>query len=99
MAIGVRHVIHIHENDDGVVIFDSVIAKPFTHDNTFTSMTTDVKKEDFTGTNNDAFLVSFSYPEGSEPDLTSVTVDDLRVMAADAVNTFFGGLEADPSAA
>ena len=98
MPIGAMHKVHIHEDADGVVVFDRIVRTEINHNDSFTVPTTTVFKEDFTGSTNDAFTVQYAYPAGSEPDLTAMTIEDLRKNASDAVNAFFGTVEADPSA-
>lgn len=119
MAIGQKMTIKIHEDDAGVVVFDSVQIVPFTYapayytDDvfhpheifgpgpghqliTFVGATT-VKKEDFVGSTNDAFVVQVTTDSGN-PFSTSQTIAQLTTLAKNAVNAVYGNGEAgDPS--
>lgn len=97
MAIGALHRIKIHEDTNGVVVLDSFERIPFTHVGTPSTQTT-VKKEDFTGTTNDAYVVEIAYASGNEPNMTTLTTGTLRTTACTAVNTKYGAGEVDPSA-
>lgn len=96
MAIGQKMTIKIHEDTGGAVVFDSVSIVPFTHAAGFVGATT-VKKEDFTGSPNDAFLVQITTDSGA-PFSTTQTIADLTNLAKNAVNAMYGNGEAgDPS--
>jgi hypothetical protein len=105
MAIGQKMTIKIHEDDAGVVVFDSVQIVPFTYApsyytddqlTTFVGATT-VKKEDFVGSTNDAFVVQVTTDSGN-PFSTSQTIAQLTTLAQNAVNAVYGNGEAgDPS--
>lgn len=90
--IGQMFVIKIHEDDSGVVVFDSVTITPFTHEAGAVT-TTSVVKNDFTGSANDAYTVKFAYPNGSVP-ASSTTMATLLTNAQNAVNAQFGNGEA-----
>lgn len=92
MAIGQKMTIKIHEDDAGVVVFDSVQIVPFTHAPGFTGATS-VKKEDFVGSANDAFTVQITTDSGNLFS-TSQTIAQLTTLATDAVNAVFGNGEA-----
>lgn len=103
MALGVKHVVKLHEWQDpndaavgGVLILDSFVRKTFTHNASFVAPTTTVRKNDFPGSDNDGWTVEYAYPSGAEPDLTAVTVDDLRTRAATDINAAFAA-EVDDS--
>ena len=92
MAIGQKMTIKIHEDDAGVVVFDSVQIVPFTHAPGFVGSTT-VMKEDFIGSPNDAFIVQVTTDSGN-PFSTSQTIAQLTTLAEDAVNAVYGNGEA-----
>jgi len=108
--LGVKHVVKVHEwvdpNDaaiGGVLVFDSFVRQVFSHNASFVADTTTVTKNDFSGSDNDAFTVIWAYVEGNEPDLSATNIEGLRVAAATAINTAFGGgtvdrAETNPSA-
>lgn len=96
MAIGQKMTIKIHEDTGGAVVFDSVSIVPFNHVAGFVGATT-VKKEDFTGSPNDAFVVQIT-TDSLTPFSTGLTVAQITTLATDAVNAVFGNGEAgDPS--
>jgi hypothetical protein len=86
MAIGAQHVVRFHEDAVGTDIFDSFTRHEFTHDASFVTPSKSVKFEDYPANHRDAFVVKTSYPNGSEPDLTATTVDDLLQAAKTDVN-------------
>jgi hypothetical protein len=100
MAIGQKMTIKIHENESGVIVFDSVSIVPFTHDAGFSGYSgvpgvgpsTVVRKEDFTGSANDSFVVQITGLWNSFS--PSLTIAQITTMAVDAVNAVFGNGEA-----
>jgi hypothetical protein len=96
MAIGQQYSIKFHEDTTGTPVLDSVRIAQFTHDSSLVSSVTTVKKEDFTGTPNDAFEVKISYPSGSIPS-NSTSLATFLTTAVNAVNTALGNGEAGPS--
>ena len=101
MAIGQKMTIKIHENASGVIVFDSVSIVPFTHDAGFSGYSgvpgvgpsTVVRKEDFTGSPNDSFVVQITTTDAS-PFSPSLTIAQITTLAVDAVNAVFGNGEA-----
>lgn len=93
MALGQMYTIKIHEDSTGTVVFDSVDIVEFNHVGGFVGATS-VKREDFTGSVNDAYVVQVTYANGSTPDQSTMTVDALLVLAKDAVNAAYGDGEA-----
>ena len=77
MAIGVQYDIRLHEDATGVIVFDSLTRKEFTHDAAFVAPVTTVKFEDYPGAHLDSFEVKTSYPFGGEPDKAATTIDDV----------------------
>lgn len=92
MAIGQQYTIKVHEDDSGTVVFDSVQIKEFNHVAGFVGATT-VKKEDFTGSPNDAFVVQVTYDSTSLPS-QATTITQLVTLAKNAVNAAFSNGEA-----
>lgn len=92
MAIGQKMTIKIHENDAGAVVLDSVSIVEFTHIAGFTGATT-VKKEDFTGSSNDAFVVQVT-TDSAAPFSTGLTLAQMTTTAKNAVNAEYGNGEA-----
>jgi len=107
--LGTKHVVRLHEWQDqndamggGVLILDGFSRRVFNHNAAFVAPTTKVTKNDFPMSDNDGWTVEYAYPEGSEPDLASTTVDALRTQAALDINAFERGAVdsqlTDPSA-
>ena len=92
MAIGQKMTIKIHENDSGVVVFDSATIVEFTHAAGFAGATT-VVKNDFTGSVNDAFIVQIT-TDSTAPFATTLTIAAITALAKNAVNATFGNGEA-----
>lgn len=92
MAIGQKMTIKIHENDAGTVVFDSVQIVEMNHAAGFVGATT-VKKEDFTGSVNDAFVVQVTTDSGNLFS-TGLTVAQITTLAVNAVNAVYGNGEA-----
>lgn len=92
MAIGQKMTIKIHEDDAGVVVFDSVQIVPFTHAPGFIGATT-AKKEDFVGSANDAFIVQIT-TDSDNLFSTGQTIAQLTDLAKNAVNAIYGNGEA-----
>lgn len=92
MAIGQKMTIKIHEDDLGAVVLDSVEIVPFNHNVGYVAATS-VKKEDFTGSVNDAFTVQITAPS-TAPISTGLTLAALTTLATDAVNAVYGNGEA-----
>lgn len=92
MPIGQKMTIKIHENDSGTVVFDSVQYVDLNHAAGFTGATT-VKKEDFTGSPNDAFTVQVT-TDSANLFSTSQTIAQLTTLAKNAVNAVYSNGEA-----
>ena len=96
MPIGQKMTIKIHEDDAGDVVFDSVEIVEMNHAAGFTGATT-VKKEDFTGSPNDKFVVQVT-TDSANLFSTGQTIAQLTTLAKNAVNAVYGNGEAgDPS--
>ena len=98
MGLGVKHVLKLHEYQDpndatvgGQLILDAWTRKAVLHNASFVAPTTVVRKNDFPGSDNDGWTVEYTYPEGGEPNLTTLTVDAMRVQAAVDINAAFSG--------
>jgi hypothetical protein len=111
--LGARHVVKLHEWVDpnnvaygtpGVVVLDNFRRVMFTHDASFVAPTKKVTKNDFPSSDYDSYTVEYSYPSGTEPDLTALTIDAIRLAAVADIKTALGnpaeldGALTDPSA-
>lgn len=83
--VGQMMTIKIHENDSGVVVFDSVSIVDFTHVPGFTGATTSYKI-DYASTANDAYLVQIT-TDYLTPFATSLTITQLKALAVAAVGS------------
>lgn len=98
MAIGTLVRLRVSENDAGTVVLRDAEFVDYSYTGTapVAGVVSFVKKEDFTGTANDTFVVGILYPEAT-PIASSTTLANLTTMARAAVNAALGAGEAGAS--
>lgn|SRR5574343_231630 len=101
MAIGTQYIVKLHQNPSGGIVFDSLRRVEFTHDASLTQPFSKVKFDDFPATHRDGFVVSTSYPAGSEPaastSLAAIIIDAVaEINSALSAGSTGGGAPSAP---